>query len=188
MCDSCSFIKTHRCHDIFIFRLVGAATYGQLLDHFPGLYEPFVDYRSKGFSSSSLTNFNFYHYKEHNENDYHVSLPYSKSVFMDPCNDKEILSQIPKLYFDEEFISPTPPNLVSSVFLESGLEPCEFKTLLLKYGLDVYHDKRVEGLVSSSRCYKEPKSSLYDVTSTLLIYFFLVFIFYCYMKYLIKRK
>lgn len=138
-----------------IAKLVGSATYAQLMDVGPGLFEPFTDWRSDGNTSSSigpLSNWN------------------SKTTLLNTSPDNRV-GGLTK----EEHVPP-PPNLVSTVLAEGYLTVPDLKRLLIKAAsscesrkrevLKEHIDPRIEMLIGSSTSYTHPELTLGEILVT----------------------
>jgi hypothetical protein len=145
VCDLRSFARSHSDWPIAV--MVGAATYGQLLDAAPGLFEPFPDYRARGNSANSIQ-----------------SVSYEKSKIV--CDSKIVSPE----WISKEASNPTPPNFVSTFLVEKGLSVADMKRLLIRavWGNDA--DPRISDLVASSRSYRNPELSLFEIVITFAIY------------------
>ena len=181
------FLKRHAkwATDWPIAQLVGSATYAQLQDNAPGLFEPFPDWRSRGNTSSSLKTF---------FDERHLGILWNRRPGM-PCEkynkigcvfkSKDIRCKnhctggIEILDFAEDRV-PGPPNLVSTVILESGLCPLELKCLLIEAVRTGKIDPRIDPLIRSSTSYNNPELTpgqiLYQtVAITVLVLFVILF-------------
>lgn len=124
--------------DWAIARLVGAATYAQLLDAAPGLFEPFEDWRSDGGSANSL----------------HRFIP---TIF--GASKKKLVEE----NTPAADAVPYPPNLVSTVLGNGDLSAPQLKRLLIKAALGKGLDPRIEPLVATSIMYSYPVSTLGEI-------------------------
>ncbi len=164
MSDEYNYLKKHArwATDWPIAKLLGSATYAQLHDNAPGLFEPFPDWRSKGNSSSSIKTF---------FDDRHMGVLWNRRPGM-PCEkynhvncvlkNKGISCNthdtcIPGVYNFVEDKVPGPPNLVSTVLLEGELSPLKLKCLLIEAVKNNSVDPRIEPLVRSSTSYCSPE-------------------------------
>ena len=167
-CHICNYLKRVKNLDIMIFRNVGPKLYSQLIDHYPGLYDPsYADYRKDDlvylhnpFKIFSQTK----HTKEH-------SLPEAKSVFDMDCIDEEILKTVPKIVEYFSLKSPLPPNDISTLIIDNEFKPCELKYILLRSSCD---DDRVKHLLHEQDKFHYQIDSYYDIVSKFTIYFLLI--------------
>jgi hypothetical protein len=142
-----------------IAKLVGTATYAQLLDAAPGMFEPFPDWRSDGNTASSI-----------------LSISDTKGpVFTQMLNHKclERIYEIVPLITKEDKV-PYPPNLVSTVLVEGELSTAELKRLLIQAAAGDCVDPRIEPLVGSSMEYSNPELTLGEILGSFVIYTLLV--------------
>ncbi len=153
VCDIALFARCSG--DWPIARAVGVATYAQLLDAGPGLFEPIPDVRSGGRSASSLLGGSFTNM---------ISRRFSPDA-SDPTK-----SGFP----GPESAIPSPPNLVSTVLAEGELSPAELKRLLIVYTQTGCADPRIHPLIGSSRAYRDPEDSLAAVVGYFALYALIV--------------
>lgn len=146
VCD----LKSHAIarSDWAIARLVGSATYAQLLDAAPGLFEPFHDWRSDGGSANSLQRF----------------IP---TIF--GASKTKLVRETAV----ETDAVPFSPNLVSTVLAEGNLTTPDLKRLLINAALGKGLDPRIEPLVNSSIMYSYPIASLGEIVATFVTITFL---------------
>jgi hypothetical protein len=178
ICDLRAFAHGHS--DWLIARLVGGATYAQLLDCSPGLYEPFPDFRTDGNSATSLPSF------------------LSRRMTRSSSFSKKCKKNNP----DDEV--PIPPNLVSTVLSDDNLTPADLKRLLIQaahaYFVCSYKcdpgcccggemnsdmtapciksrsriDPRIEPLLHSSNSYYYPQLNLGDIFLIFIVFSFII--------------
>lgn len=179
-CEYCTYLKECRKdYDLELYRKIGSATYSQLIDHFPGVFnEKYADHRNNG-DSLSYTHFfsnifsNLYDlvYTGGNIN-YEVSskrlgLPYQKVK----CEYFGIENNIHT--FIDKF--PFPPNFISSYVLDyqdgesscnnddTYIEGCKFKFLMIKDIIENEIDIGFKSMVESSTVYNNPEFKYSDV-------------------------
>lgn len=140
ICDLLSFSRKYT--DWPIAKCVGSATYAQLLDAAPGLFEPFPDWRSDGNTASSLSRFSPNPFKT-------IKVPNS--------GEKE----------DEV---PPPPNLISTILAEGYLTAPELKRLLIKASQGNGIDPRIETIIATSVPYSYPEMTLGEILITFILY------------------
>ena len=129
-----------------IARLVGSATYAQLMDSAPGLYEPFGDWRGTGSSSTSLRA---------------LLGSFGLNMIMmlnNDCTDENVARLVPP-----EVYVPTPPNLVSTVLYDGNISGLDLKTLLINACESGEIDERIGPLVGSSIAYTNPVLTLGEI-------------------------
>lgn len=162
ICPFCEFVKNRKKSDWPIVKLVGSLTYGQILDHFPGLYEPFNEIRNIGDSMSSIM-LNPFIANCQNTHSHRLGLN---------VNHKNRINNTTLDIYDLK--APYPPNLVSSVFLDSEVKECEFKYMLCNAADKKFVDKRIEPLINSSQSYNSHEFSLYETVEVTVIYTLLI--------------
>lgn len=139
---------SHQYSDWAIARLTGVATYAQLLDAAPGLFEAFPDLRSDGNSGSSISAFN------------------GPGTFR--------THQGPPGWIPRESEAPPPPNLVSTVLVEGLVTPADLKRALIRASLGRSYDPVVKPLIYSSRSYRYPELTLGEIV-TIFVFYALIF-------------
>lgn len=130
--------------DWTIARLTGVATYAQLLDVGPGLFEAFPDMRSDGNAGSSLSAFN------------------GVGSFRG--------RQGPAGWISREAEAPPPPNLVSTVLVDGGMSVADLKRALVRATLGRSYDPVIKPLFHSSRSYRYPELTLGEIVAAFVFY------------------
>lgn len=162
ICDLSRHAST--CSDWKIAQLVGSATYAQLLDAAPGLFEPFPDYRTDGNTT--------------------VDLPsvYGLARILRTCNDGEDGSLL-----QEDSVAP-PPNLVSTLLVDGDVTPANLKRMLINATRCAPAAECVAPLVNSSRCYNAPSMTLAEVFAHFCILAVVISILAAAILYLIGNR
>lgn len=130
--------------DWSIARLTGVATYAQLLDVGPGLFEAFPDMRSDGNSASAVTAFSA----------------------IGSCRGR----QGPAGWIPREAEAPPPPNLVSTVLAEGSITVPDLKRALVRATLGRSYDPIISPLIRSSRSYRFPELNLGEIVAAFITY------------------
>jgi len=140
ICD----LRAARVSDWAIARRVGAATYAQLLDHAPGLFEPFPDFRTNGNTTAAV------------------------AVLECPAALRGRTG--PGGWISREDEAPPPPNLVSTVLAEGALSPADLKRALLRAAAGRPCDPLVRPLLRSSRAYRSPELTLGEIVAASCVF------------------
>lgn len=156
-CDLRRF--ANRNSDWPIAQLVGSMTYAQLVDHLPGVFEPFPEVRTDGQCASSIS---------------------SLTMGEEECVVLQSAGILPK-----SASRKPPPNLVSTVLADGNLSAGELKRALI-HASNVVHqykmghisratanariDPRIISLIGSSKSYTSPELSLGEILFTFVLY------------------
>jgi hypothetical protein len=124
--------------------LVGAATYGQLLDAGPGLFEPFSDFRSDGGGAASI----------------------ASVCFQKTCHRRGGVLVAADTPLPRDVLSPPPPNLVSTLLADGALTIGDLKRLLVRAASGRGVSPLIEPLVASSVSYRHPELTLGEIVGT----------------------
>ena len=164
ICDIRHHAKTNS--DWPIARLIGSATYAQLLDAAGGLFETFPDFRSDGNSASSISSLGKNSVAARVTGDRR-----SGSLTSAPVLNN---SHIGNGFITKENTVPPPPNLVSTLLVDGELTPADMKRLLVIAVKTGEIDPRIERLIDSSTSYAFPELTLGQIFAKFAIYTLIV--------------
>lgn len=162
-CCHCYLKERARKGDWEIAKLVGIATYAQLLDSAPGLFEPIADVRNNGNSASSLTSFN------------NMSI---EPTFMNKLHHKcikNLMYIFPNITQNDKI--PAPPNLVSTILADEHMTAEQLKCLLFDAVDGINAHPILEPLIHSSTSYNKPELTLGQIFIIFMVLTIIITIF-----------
>lgn len=152
VCDLRAFARAHSDWPIAI--LVGSATYAQLLDAGPGLFEPFPYGRHDGSGMSSVAPLNGDHHRV------------ARCASTSTTSTNLAGGALPV-----EFASPPPPNLVSTILADGHVTVGDLKRRLLRAAAATttkcgFNDDVLAPIIGSSVSYRGPVLTIAETLSS----------------------